>query len=98
MGLPTNAVYDKSHFEKVLRQVVIDILLTLDHVYKKYRSSVLDFAVWRRNGMEKERRQRGIPDLNTYSRFITIKTMHMIVHTNFIGPDVAWDPLGFDTI
>lgn len=63
-------------------QACKDIMFCLDKIARKHRRSVLDYAVWFR-----EMRL----DESTYSQYITRRTCHSVVHSDFIAPDVKWE-------
>jgi hypothetical protein len=65
-----------------------DVMGCLDKIAKHYKRSVLDYAVWYR-----ERRPRR--DDEGYSQFITLLICHLIVHADFLAPNVQWELVEF---
>lgn len=67
-------------------QATKDVMSCLNKVSTRYRRSVLDYAVWYR---EKH------PEEDTYSQFITLRTCHCIVHSDFLAPNLTWELVTF---
>ena len=63
-----------------------DIMACLDKIGHHYRRSVLDYAVWYQERHAEE---------DTYCQYITRRTCHCIVHSDFTAPDVSWDLVQF---
>ena len=67
-------------------QAVCDIMAHMDRIWRKYKRSVLDYAVFFR-----ERHQAA----DTYEEYMSLVTCHCIVHADFLSPDVAWEVVPF---
>lgn len=66
----------------IIEQALTDIMTCLNLIVTKYKRSVIDYAVWYREKY---------PAYDTYAKYITLLTCHLIVHTDFLAPDVVYD-------
>lgn len=66
---------------------VADIMKCLNKNGTKYRTSVLDYAVWYREHHKEQ---------STYSEYITLITYRCIVHHQFMVPIITWELVTLD--
>lgn len=85
-GLPDFTSLTVTHKQNAVIRACKDIMICLDIICAKYQRSVLDYAVWYRENCKKD---------DTYNDYITLRTCHSIVHTNFLAPNMHWDIIGF---
>lgn len=63
-----------------------DVVLCLDKIGQHCKNSVLDYATWYSEAHKED---------STYSEFITQLTCHLIVHNNFLSPNIDWVVIQF---
>jgi len=83
----TNLVMNLDQKINTVVQASKDVLGCLDKISNYYKRSVLDYAVWYREKypVMEER----------YNQLITKLTCHLIVHTDFLAPNLHWDVVEF---
>ena len=66
-----------------------DIIASLAQIAQRYQRSVLEYAIWYRERHQGE---------DTYAEYITFRTCHCIVHSDFLTPNLTWDIVRFTDI
>lgn len=66
----------------IIEQGLKDIMRCLNLIVTKYKRSVIDYAVWFRERND---------NYEKYDLYITQLACHLIVHTDFLAPDVVYD-------
>jgi hypothetical protein len=70
----------------IVEQGLKDIMRCLNLIATKYKRSVIDYAVWYRERHD---------SYDAYDLYITLLACHLIVHTDFLAPDVVYDIVRF---